>query len=136
MKEGSIVSSYTFIHPDTFYRLPKDFNYREYIDIERELWAFFPETIGRRVNFCQTGLTAQVYAEVGDDGSELGDQETYFLMPCADGKMKPVRMRSTRRLTLSEFRMTYLTAVKLGEELTKILDVFRSLDSKVLGELS
>lgn len=129
------MSSYTFINPDTFYRLPRDFNYREYIDIERELWAFFPETIGRRVNFCQTGLTAQVYAEVGDDGTELAEQETYFLMPCADGKMKPIRMRFMRRLTLAEFRMTYLTAVKLGGELTKIVDVFRSLDDKVLGEM-
>ena len=56
-------------------------------------------------------------------------------MPCPDGKMKPIRMRPMRRLTLSEFRMTYLTAVKLGGELTKILDVFRTLDQRVLGEL-
>lgn len=128
------MSDYTLLHPEVSYPLPRNFNFRNYIEIERELWAFFPETEGKRVNFCQMGLTAQVFAEVQDSGRELADQETYFLMPCSDGQMKPIRMRATRRLTLDEFRLTYLTAVKLGGELAKILDVFRSVDARVLGQ--
>src|SRR5271165_6702264 len=58
------VSSFTFLDPEVSYPLPDSFDFEEYIDTERELWAFFPETVGKRVNFCQLGLTARLYAEV------------------------------------------------------------------------
>lgn len=127
------MSLYSFLHADVCYPLPKDFSFCDYIEAERELWAFFPETFGKRVNFCQIGLTAKVYAEVIEDGSELEGDETYFLMPCPEGKIKPVRMRATRRLTLDEFRLTHLTAIKLSEELYKVQGIFDSIDARVLG---
>lgn len=126
-------SLYSFLHPEVSYSLPRDFSFSDYIEAERELWAFFPETFGRRVNFCQIGLTANVYAEVTEDGSDLNTDETYFLMPCPEGNIRPVRMRATRRLTLDEFRITHLTAVKLCEELCKVQGIFNSIDARVLG---
>ena len=33
------------------------------------MWALFPETEGKRVNFCQLGLTARIFIE-----SELGGE--------------------------------------------------------------
>jgi hypothetical protein len=79
------VSSYSFIEPDSAYPLPKSFNYSDYIETEQEMWALFPETEGKRVNFCQLGLTAKIYVESPVAG-ELGEDETYFLMPCPDKK--------------------------------------------------
>ena len=94
------MSEYTFIEPNAAFPLPATFNFDEYIETERELWALFPETDGRRVNFVQIGLTAMIYAEVPDTGVELGFDETYILMPCEDFAMRPIRMRACRRLTL------------------------------------
>jgi hypothetical protein len=128
------VSLYSFLHPEVCYSLPRDFNFSDYIEAERELWAFFPETIGMRVNFCQIGLTANVYTEVKEDGSDLDSDETYFLMPCPEGNIRPLRMRALRRLTLSEFRMTQLTARRLADELSKAQSIFESVDARVLGE--
>ena len=54
------MSEYTFIEPHAAFPLPASFNFDEYIETERELWALFPETDGRRVNFVQVGLTAQI----------------------------------------------------------------------------
>ena len=107
------MSQYSFIEPNAAFPLPPTFNFDEYIETEQELWALFPETDGRRVNFVQIGLTAMIYAEVADKGAELERDETYILMPCADYTMRPIRMRACRRLTLSEYRMGHLTAVKL-----------------------
>ena len=78
------MSDYTFIEPNAAFPLPATFNFDEYIETERELWALFPETDGRRVNFVQIGLTAMIYAEVPDNGGELAFDETYILMPCQD----------------------------------------------------
>src|SRR5438270_5913818 len=99
------MSQYTFLDPSASFSLPKSFDWDEYIETERELWALFPETDGRRVNFVQIGLTAQIFAEVRDDGSELRPDETYILMPCESRAMRPIRMEACRRLTLTEYRM-------------------------------
>lgn len=99
------MSQYAFLDPKSRFALPATFDWNEYIETERELWALFPETDGRRVNFVQIGLTAQIFAEVKDNGSELGPDETYILMPCSDHAMRPIRMEACRRLTLSEYRM-------------------------------
>src|SRR5260370_39763536 len=75
------LSAYAFLNPRCKYPLPASFDFSGYIEAEQELWALFPETDGKRVNFCQVGLTAGLYVEVADDGSELKAGETYFLMP-------------------------------------------------------
>ena len=128
------MSQYTFVESIAAFPLPATFNFDEYIDTERELWALFPETDGRRVNFVQIGLTAMIYAEVSDDGSELSLGETYILMPCADFTMRPIRMRACRRLTLSEYRMGHLTAIKLVGKVNEAGDVMREIGCQILGE--
>jgi hypothetical protein len=127
------VSEFVFLEPGTSFPLPGSFNFDEYIETERELWALFPETDGRRVNFIQAGLTAQIYAEVPDDGSSLGSDETYVLMPCGDCTMRPIRMRACRRLTLSEYRMGHLTAVKLLGKVNEASQVMREVGAQILG---
>ena len=131
--EEAGVSRYSFVNPSAFFRLPASFNFREYIETERELWALFPETDGRRVNFVQIGLTAQIYAEVEDEGNELGPDETYILMPCSDNTLRPIRMEACRRLTLSEYRMGHLTAIKLLGKMSAASDVMREIGSQILG---
>ncbi|HZU24298.1 MAG TPA: hypothetical protein VFA04_02180 [Bryobacteraceae bacterium] len=127
------MSVYSFIAPGASYGLPSSFDFSEYIEIERELWALFPETDGKRVNFVQIGLTAQIFTEVDDDGSELGPDETYILMPCPDQTMKPLRMEAARRLTLSEYRMGHLTAVKLMGRITEAGELMREIGCQILG---
>ena len=127
------MSAYAFLNPASSYPLPHTFNYDEYIEAEQELWALFPETDGKRVNFVQVGLTAQVYAEVRDDGSELEPNETYILMPCSDNTMRPIRMEAKRRLTLSEYRMGHLTAVKLLGKISEAGEVMREIGCQILG---
>ena len=128
------MSRFAFIDPSACFRLPASFNYREYIETERELWALFPETDGRRVNFVQIGLTAQIYAEVVDEGDELGPDETYILMPCPDNTLRPIRMESCRRLTLTEYRMGHLTAVKLLGKMSEANEVMREVGTQILGQ--
>jgi hypothetical protein len=127
------VSQYAFLDPSSSYPLPGSFDYHAYIEAERELWALFPETDGKRVNFVQVGLTAQVYTEVCEDGSELEPNETYILMPCPDGTMRPIRMEARRRLTLSEYRMGHLTAVKLLGKVSEASDIMREIGCEILG---
>jgi hypothetical protein len=124
--------SYLFLHPGSSYRLPNSFNYRDYIETERELWALFPETQGKRVNFCQMGLTAQLFTE-SDITGELGQDETFFLMPCADKVLRPLRMRALRRLTLAEFRMGHITAQRLAEKLTGSGKVMQAIHLEIMG---
>jgi hypothetical protein len=128
------LSDYTFLDPSSSYPLPRSFNYQEYVETERELWALFPETDGRRVNFVQIGLTAQIYAEMPEDGSELKFDETYILMPCPDQSMRPIRMKATRRLTLSEYRMGHLTAIKLIGKVNEAGEVMREIGCRILGD--
>jgi hypothetical protein len=128
------LSDYVFLEPNAAFPLPRTFNFREYIDTERELWALFPETDGRRVNFIQIGLTAHIFAEVTDDGSELRPDETYVLMPCDDYMMRPIRMKACRRLTLSEYRMGHLTAIKLVGKVNEAGEVMREIGSQILGD--
>jgi hypothetical protein len=128
------VSEYTFIEPNAAFPLPVTFNFDEYIETEQELWALFPETDGRRVNFVQIGLTAMIYAEVPDAGNELAFDETYILMPCSDFTMRPIRMRACRRLSLSEYRMGHLTAIKLVGKVNEAGEVMREIGSQILGE--
>lgn len=127
------MSAYSFLDPASSYELPDSFNYDEYIEAEQELWALFPESDGKRVNFVQVGLTAQVFTEVFDDGSELEMNETYLLMPCPDNTMRPIRMEACRRLTLSEYRMGHLTAVKLMGKVTEAGEVMREVGCEILG---
>ncbi len=127
------MSAYAFLDPGSSYPLPSTFCYEEYIEAERELWAIFPETDGKRVNFIQVGLTAQVFTEVFDDGSELDVAETYVLMPCPDRTMRPIRMEACRRLTLSEYRMGHLTAVKLLGKVAEAGEVMREIGCQILG---
>jgi hypothetical protein len=127
------MSEYTFLEPKASFPLPATFNFDEYIETERELWALFPETDGRRVNFVQIGLTAQIYAEVPEDYSELKPEETYILMPCADFAMRPIRMQACRRLTLSEYRMGHLTAIKLVGKVNEAGEVMREIGCQILG---
>ncbi len=124
--------SHLFLQPERIYRLPHSFNYRDYIETERELWALFPETEGKRVNFCQMGLTAQLFTESEDSG-ELGPDETFFLMPCADKVLRPLRMRALRRLTLEEFRMGHITAQRLAEKLTGSGKVMQAIHLEIMG---
>ncbi len=127
------MSAYSFLDPATAYPLPPTFDFQEYIETEKELWALFPETQGFRVNFCQLGLTAQIYVESGDRQGELQENETYFLMPSTDRTMRPLRMRAVRRLTLSEYRMSHMTAVRIGEQLHKAGGVFDEVHLRILG---
>ncbi len=127
------MSEYAFLDPGVSYRLPGSFNFDDYIETERELWALFPETDGKRVNFIQVGLTAQIFAEVPDDASELGPGQTYLLMPCADRTMRPVRMEACRRLTLSEYRMGHLTAVKLIGRMSEASEIMQEIGHQILG---
>jgi hypothetical protein len=128
-----MLSSLVFLEPGSAFPLPKTFNFAEYIETERELWALFPETDGRRVNFIQAGLTAQIYAEVPESGAPLAIDETYVLMPCGDRTMKPIRMQACRRLTLSEYRMGHLTAIKLVGKVNEAVDVMREIGARILG---
>jgi hypothetical protein len=126
------VSEFAFLDPSAFFPLPKSFNFSEYIEIEREMWALFPETQGGRVNFCQTGLTAQIYIESRDNG-ELHSSETYFLMPCQDRTLRPVRMKALRRLTLEEFRMSHHTAARLAHQMGRTQRIFDRVHHQILG---
>jgi hypothetical protein len=126
------VSEYSFLQPDAAFPLPRSFNFREYIETEREMWALFPETEGKRVNFCQVGLTAEIFVE-SDDIGDLDRDETYFLMPCSDRTMRPVRMRALRRLTLSEFRMSNITALRLAEKLDGAGRLMEDIHLEILG---
>ena len=124
--------SYSFLEPETSYPLPSSFNYSEYIDTERELWALFPETDGKRVNFCQMGLTAQIFVE-SEEAGELGADDTYFLMPCADRSLRPVRMKAVRHLTLEEFRMSHITAMRLADKLAGTGKVMEAIHMQIMG---
>jgi hypothetical protein len=127
------VSTFSFLDPEACYPLPRGFNFREYIEIEREFWALFPGTDGRRVNFCQLGLTAQLFVESRDDGSELDPDETYFLMPWPDLMLRPLRMRAFRRLNLNEFRMTHLTALKFAGIMDETARIMEAVHLTILG---
>ncbi len=126
------MSEYSFLQPDAAYPLPRSFNFRDYIETEREMWALFPETEGKRVNFCQVGLTAEIFIE-SDDIGDLDRDETYFLMPCSDRTMRPVRMRALRRLTLAEFRMSNITALRLAEKLDGAGRLMEDIHLEILG---
>jgi hypothetical protein len=123
---------YSFLDPGTSYPLPKSFSFQDYIETEREMWALFPETEGKRVNFCQLGLTARIFVE-SEAAGDLTADETYFLMPCEDRTLRPVRMRSSRRLTLDEFRMSHITAIRLAEKLSGTGRVMEEIHLRILG---
>ncbi len=127
------MSSRALLDPRSSYPLPANFTLTDYFETEREFWALFPETEGKRVNFCQIGLTAQLYTEVSDSGDELRSNEVYFLMPCEDRNMRPVRMKAVRHLTVSEFRMSRLTALKLGSLMQCATAILDDVHQKVLG---
>ena len=123
---------FSFLDPVCSFALPAAFQFEDYIDTERELWALFPETEGKRVNFCQLGLTAQIFVE-SPPRPELGVDETYFLMPCPDRTLRPIRMKAVRRLTLDEFRLSHLTAIRLAEKLDCTRKVMEAVHLQILG---
>jgi hypothetical protein len=127
------MSAYSFLDPCCQYPLPTNFDYAGYIDTEQELWALFPETDGRRVNFCQLGLSASLYVEARENRSELKPGETYFLMPFADRTMRPLRMRMLRKLTLNEYRLAHLTAQRLSEKLEGAGEIMDEVHLSILG---
>jgi hypothetical protein len=144
------VCQFSFLDPASSFTLPASFNYAEYIDTEREMWALFPETEGKRVNFCQLGLTAQIYiesqihieSEIHNESGihnesearpELASDETYFLMPCPDSTLRPIRMKALRRLTLDEFRLSHITAIRLAERLDGTRKVMEAVHLQILG---
>ena len=129
---GASVSTYSFLEPGISYPLPKAFSFEDYIDTERELWALFPETEGKRVNFCQMGLTAQVFVDSRETG-DLAADETYFLMPCSDRSLKPIRMKAVRRLTLEEFRMSHITAIRMTDKLAGTGKVMEAIHLQIMG---
>ena len=126
------MSTYSFLEPDVSYPLPRAFSFEEYIETERELWALFPETDGKRVNFCQMGLTAQIFVESLESG-DLEPNETYFLMPCPDRALRPIRMKAVRRLTLEEFRMSHITAIRLADKLAGTGKVMEAIHMQIMG---
>jgi len=127
-----VKTAYSFIEPDCAYPLPKSFSYSDYIETEQEMWALFPETEGKRVNFCQLGLTARIFIE-SEGAGDLGEDETYFLMPCSDRNLRPIRMRQVRRLTLDEFRMSHITAIRLADKLSGTTRVLEEIHMQILG---
>jgi hypothetical protein len=48
--------------------------------------------------------------------------------------MRPIRMRACRRLTLSEYRMGHLTAIKLLGKVNEAGEVMREIGCQILGE--
>jgi hypothetical protein len=126
------VSQFSFLDPCCAFALPATFQFEDYIDTERELWALFPETEGKRVNFCQLGLTAQIFVESGAT-DELAIDETYFLMPFPDRTLRPIRMKAVRRLSLDEFRLSHLTAIRLAEKLDCTRKVMEAVHLQILG---
>lgn len=126
------MSGYTFLDPAVTYPLPHCFNFREYIETENEFWAFFPETQGRRVNYCQLGLTAQIYVESQAEG-DLQADETYFLLPCEDRMLRAVRMRALRRLTLDEYRLSHMTALRMLEHMAPAAQLMNEIHLRILG---
>jgi hypothetical protein len=130
---SAALSAYSFLDSHCKYVLPESFDFAAYIDTERELWALFPETYGMRVNFCQVGLTASLFVEVMDDGSELASHETYFLMPFPDRTMRPMRMRMLRKLTLAEYRLSHITAQRMSQELQDTSEIMDEVHLHILG---
>lgn len=126
------MTTYSFLEPSVSYPLPTSFSFEDYIETERELWALFPETDGSRVNFCQMGLTAQIFTESAESG-ELAHDETFFLMPCEDRALRPIRMKAVRRLTLEEFRMSHITALRLADKLTGTGRVMEAIHMQIMG---
>lgn len=126
------MSRFSFLEPAAEYPLPGTFSYSSYIETEQEMWALFPETHGKRVNFCQMGLTAVIFTESASLG-ELASDETYFLMPCPDSRLRPIRMRAVRRLTRDEFRLSSITAARLAEQLSGTGKVLEEIHLEILG---
>ena len=54
-------------------------------------------------------------------------------MPCEDGAMRPLRMRALRRLTLPEYRMSHITALRLREHLQSAGRVMEEIHLRILG---
>ena len=79
------------------------------------------------------GLTASLFIEAVDDGSELTSEETYFLMPFPDRTMRPMRMRMLRKLTLSEYRLSHITAQRMSEELADTSEIMDEVHLHILG---
>jgi hypothetical protein len=48
--------------------------------------------------------------------------------------MRPIRMQACRRLTLSEYRMGHLTAIKLVGKVNEAGEVMREIGCQILGE--
>lgn len=125
-----------FIEPDRSFAIPKNFQYERYIEIEREVWALFPDVAlqGKRVTVAQFGMSGFILAEIMDDGSELKNDETYVLMPCADYFMRFFRMKMMRRISTNEFRMVNLTSIRVAEYMVPLRDTLIFVQHMILGQ--
>ncbi len=128
------MTEFCFVHLRKAYWLAPNFDFGSYIRVERELWALFPETDGKRVSVVPFGLSASLAVSAHDDGSSLCPEEAYVLMPYPDGKMKPMRMTMVRRINLEEYRFAYHTLGRLKEMLPGLDYVNRSLNADIYGE--
>ena len=131
------LNSISFVPRSERIPLPPAFDYDGYLDSEQELNMLFPEVSGRRANFIQVGLTAAIYAEQPDSAAELNADETYVLMPDRDLQgvcLRPIRMRPIRRLTLSEYRMAHMTAIKLTGKLNEVGKAMHEVGLAILGD--
>ena len=131
------LNSISFVAPGERIPLPATFDYEGYLDSEQELNMLFPEVNGRRANFIQIGLTAAIYVEEPDHGNPLAADETYVLMPDRDSMglcMRPIRMRPIRRMTLGDYRMAHLTAIKLIGRMNEVGKAMNEVGLAILGE--
>ena len=55
-------------------------------------------------------------------------------MPCADRTMRPLRMKVVRKLTLAEYRMSHLTAIRLSEKLEGTSEIMDDVHLQILGQ--
>jgi hypothetical protein len=127
------MSTCCFLELDSSYELARSFSFDYYIEIERELWALFPETEGKRVNMMQLGLSAGLFVDVVDDGSELTPGECYVLMAYPDSTLKPLRMKMLKFLTLEEYRMCHYTFMKMIGRFDGISAVTEKITVQLLG---
>src|SRR5215468_3054600 len=65
-------------NPAISYSLPRSFNFSDYVETENEFWALFPETHGKRVNFCQLGLACADLCRMQRESRRAGRKRNLF----------------------------------------------------------
>jgi len=85
------------------------------------------------LTFANSAWPAQICVGCSANRGELAESETYFLMPFPDCTLRPMRMTALRRLTLSEYRLSHLTALRLREQLAHAGPVIEEVHLQILG---